>query len=179
MIIKLEHLLGLLFFRYAEVILTIFRIYDYFNQTFFFFLNAEYFIKNEQYLHSTRIYYLLFSWSMDFSVLTSWVFHSNLPDSPNGEWPHFYCNILQFSSVTWSCPILWDPMDCSTPGLPSITNSQSLLKLVSIELVMPSNHLILCRPLLLLAPNPSQHQGLFQWVNSSHGVAKVLEFQLQ
>ena len=43
----------------------------------------------------------------------------------------------------------FDPMDCSMPGF-SITNSQSLLKLVSIELVMPSNHLILCRPLLLL-----------------------------
>ena len=44
---------------------------------------------------------------------------------------------------------------------------------------MPSSHLILCRPLLLLPPNPSQHQGLFQWVNSLHEVAKVLEFQLQ
>ena len=41
-------------------------------------------------------------------------------------------------------------MDCSTPGFPVITNSQSLLKLMSIELVMPSNHLILCHPLLLL-----------------------------
>ena len=41
-------------------------------------------------------------------------------------------------------------MDCSTPGLPVITNSWSLLKLMSIESVMPSNHLILCRPLLLL-----------------------------
>ena len=40
-------------------------------------------------------------------------------------------------------------MDCSTPGLLSIANSQSLLKFTSIELVMPSNHLILCRPLLL------------------------------
>ena len=44
---------------------------------------------------------------------------------------------------------------------------------------MPSNHLILCRPLLLLPPIPSQHQGLFQWVSSWHQVAKVLEFQLQ
>ena len=66
----------------------------------------------------------------------------------------------------------------------SITNSWSSLKLMSIESVMPSSHLILCRPLFLLlpippAPNPSQHQGLFQWVNSSHEVAKVLEFQLQ
>ena len=41
-------------------------------------------------------------------------------------------------------------MDCSTLGPLSITNSQSLLKLMSIESVMPSNHLILCRPLLLL-----------------------------
>ena len=40
-------------------------------------------------------------------------------------------------------------------------------------------HLILCHPLLLLPPNPSQHQGLFQWVNSLHDMAKVLEFQLQ
>ena len=46
-----------------------------------------------------------------------------------------------------------------------------------VELVMPSNHLILCHPSPSLpAPNPSQHQGLFQWVNFSHEVAKVLEF---
>ena len=42
-----------------------------------------------------------------------------------------------------------DPMDCNTPDFP-ITNSPSLLKLMSIESMMPSNHLILCRPLLLL-----------------------------
>ena len=56
---------------------------------------------------------------------------------------------IQFSSVTQSCPTLPDAMDFSTPGLWSITNSRSLLKLISIELVMPSNHLILCCPLLL------------------------------
>ena len=44
----------------------------------------------------------------------------------------------------------------------SITNSQSLLKLMSIESVMTSSHLILCRP-FSPAPNTSQHQGLFQW----------------
>ena len=61
----------------------------------------------------------------------------------------------------------------------SITNSQRLLKIMSIELVMPSNpsH-------SLSSPSPptlnlSQHQGLFQWVCSSHQVAKVLELQLQ
>ena len=57
---------------------------------------------------------------------------------------------VQFSSVAQLCPTLCDPMDCSTPGLLSITNSQSLLKLMSIELVMQSNHLIFCHPLLLL-----------------------------
>ena len=55
----------------------------------------------------------------------------------------------QFSSVAQSCLTLCDPMDCRTPGLPVITNSLSVLKLMSIESVMPSNHLILYRPLLL------------------------------
>ena len=59
----------------------------------------------------------------------------------------------------------------------SITNSQSSLRLTSIKSVMPSSHLILCRPLLLLPPIPPSI-SLFQWVNSSHEVAKVLEFQL-
>ena len=60
----------------------------------------------------------------------------------------------------------------------SITTSQSSLKLMSIELVMPSNHLILSSP----SPptfNLSKHQSLFKWVSSLHQVAKVLEFQLQ
>ena len=55
----------------------------------------------------------------------------------------------KFSSVSHSWLTLCHPMDCSTPGLP-ITDSRSLLKLMSIESVMPSNHLILCHPLLLL-----------------------------
>ena len=55
---------------------------------------------------------------------------------------------------------------------------ESLLKLMSIESVIPSNHLILCHPLLLLS-SVSQHQGLFLWVSSSPQVAKVLELQLQ
>ena len=54
------------------------------------------------------------------------------------------------SLVTQLCPTLCNCMDCSTPASLSITSSQSLLKLVSIQLVIPSNHLILYRPLLLL-----------------------------
>ena len=53
-------------------------------------------------------------------------------------------------SVTESCPTLCNPMDCSTPGFLVLHYLQSLLKCMSIELVMPSNHLILCHPLLLL-----------------------------
>ena len=53
-------------------------------------------------------------------------------------------------SVAKSCPTLCNPMDCSTPGFLSFTVPWSLLKLMSIESVMPSNHLILCCPLLLL-----------------------------
>ena len=54
----------------------------------------------------------------------------------------------------------------------SITNSQNLPKLMSIELVMPSNHFIVCHSPSPPALNLSQHQGLFQWVSSSHQVAK-------
>ena len=61
----------------------------------------------------------------------------------------------QFSPVAQSCLTLCDPMDHSTSGLLSITNSQSLPKPMSIELVMPSNHLILCCLLLLPSIFPS------------------------
>ena len=61
----------------------------------------------------------------------------------------------------------------------SITNSQSLLKLMSIESVMPSSHLILCRPLLFLPPIPPSISVFSNWINSLHEVPKVLEFQLK
>ena len=57
---------------------------------------------------------------------------------------------FRFSSVAQSSLTLCDPMDCSTPGHPVHHQTQSLLKLMSIELVMPSNHHILYHPLLLL-----------------------------
>ena len=57
---------------------------------------------------------------------------------------------IQFSSVAQSCPTICDPMNCSTSGLPILHQLPSLPKLMSIELVMPSNTLILCCPLLLL-----------------------------
>ena len=60
----------------------------------------------------------------------------------------------QTRSVAQSCPTLCNPMNRSMPGLLSITNSWSSLRLMSIESVIPSSHLILCRPLLLLPPIP-------------------------
>ena len=57
---------------------------------------------------------------------------------------------FQFSSVAQSCPILCDPMNCSMPGFPVYRNSWILLRLMSIQSVMPSNYFILCHPLLLL-----------------------------
>ena len=61
---------------------------------------------------------------------------------------HRQRSLAVFSSVTQLCPTLCDPMDCSTSGLPVHPSSQSLPKFMSIELAMPSNHLILCHPLL-------------------------------
>ena len=60
----------------------------------------------------------------------------------------------QIRSVAQSCPTLCDSMNRSTPASLSITNSQSSLRLMSIESVMPSSYLILCRPHLLLPPIP-------------------------
>ena len=60
---------------------------------------------------------------------------------------------LQLSSVSQSCLTLWDPVEWGQASL-SITNFRSSRKLMSIESVMPSSHLILCRPLLLLPPTP-------------------------
>ena len=62
----------------------------------------------------------------------------------------FHTALYQFSSFSQSCLTLCDPMNRSTPGTLSITNSRSPPKPISIRSVMPSNHLILCRTLLLL-----------------------------
>ena len=86
---------------------------------------------------------------------------------------------VQFTSVSQSCPTLCNHMNCSMPGLPVHHQlpefTQTHIHRVS-DAIQPSHPLLSPSP---PAPNPSQHQCLFQWVNSSHDVAKVLEFQLQ
>ena len=98
----------------------------------------------------------------------------SLLSEPLGKPPKF----IQLSSVQplSRVQLFTTPWITARQASLSITNSQSLPKLMSIKLVMPSPPLSSPSP---PAPNPSQHQGLLQWVNSSHQVVKVLEFQLQ
>ena len=94
------------------------------------------------------------------------------------EWLTLNFHMVLFSSVAQSCPTLCNPMNHSTPGLPVHHQlsefTQTRVHQVS-DAIQPSHPLSSPSP---PAPNPSQHQSLFQWVNSSHEVAKVLEFQL-
>ena len=86
---------------------------------------------------------------------------------------------IQFSSVAQLCPTLCDPMDCSTPGLPVHHQlpefTQTHVHWVG-DAIQPSHPLSSPSP---AAFNRSQHQGLFQWVSSSHQVVKVPQLQLQ
>ena len=85
---------------------------------------------------------------------------------------------VKFSSIVQSCPTLCDSMNHSTPGLPVYHQlpefTQTHIHRVR-DVIQPSHPLSSPSP---PAPNPSQHQSLFQQVNSLHEVAKVLEFQL-
>ena len=86
---------------------------------------------------------------------------------------------IQFSSVSQLCPTLCDPMDCSTPGLPV---HHQLLEPTQTHVHRDGDAIQPFHPLSSPSPpafNLSQHQGFFQWVSSSHQVAKVLQFQLQ
>ena len=91
----------------------------------------------------------------------------------------FIISTVQFNSVTQSCPSVCHPMSCNMPGFPvhhqHLDPTQTHVHRVS-DAIQPSH------PLLSPSPpvyNLSQHQGLFQWMSSSHQVAKVLEFQCQ
>ena len=87
-------------------------------------------------------------------------------------------NKLQFSSAAQLSPTLCDPMDCGIPGLPVHHWLPEITKTHVHQIgdaIQPSHPLSFPSPPAL---NLSQHQGLFQWVNSLHKVAKVLEFQL-
>ena len=90
----------------------------------------------------------------------------------------FCCFCIPFSSVTQSCPTLCDSMNHSMPGLPV---HHQLPEFIQTHVHRVSDAIQPSHPLSSPSPpalNPSQNQSLFQWVNSSQEVAKVLEFQL-
>ena len=113
--------------------------------------------------------------------------------SPSIWFLHLYFNwfwtwarntsVIYFSSVTQSCPTLCDSIAAARQASLSITNSRSLLKLMSIKSVMPSNHLILCHPLLLppsIFPSISIFSNGIRW--PKYGVsasASVLPMNIQ
>ena len=114
-------------------------------------------------------------WSSD--MLNSLSSHKIKHLSPY-NFQHAYYISQSVSSVAQSCPTLCNPMDCSTPGFP-IHHQLPELTQTHVhwagDAIQQSHSLSSPSPAL----NLSQHQGLFQWVSSSHEVAKVLEFQLQ
>ena len=129
-----------------------------------------------------------FLWSnVYFTLIIScwfslWVFYQLLKV---GYWNILllvYCSLCLLSGcclVTRSCPILGDPMGCSTPGLAVL---HYLLEFAQTHVRWVGVALQLSHPLSPPSPpalNLSYHWGLFQWVGSLHQVAKVLEFQLQ
>ena len=91
--------------------------------------------------------------SLTVSIVSSSICHEGMgPDAMIlGFWMLSFkpSDVYQFSSVTQSCPTLWPPWTAACQASLSITNSQSLPKLMSIESVLPSKHLTLCCPLLL------------------------------
>ena len=113
---------------------------------------------------SSALLLLLFFFFVLYSLIILWIFFHL-----------FLFSSVQSLSRIWLFVIPW--IAAHQASL-SITNSRSLFKLMSIESVMPSSHLIPLSSPSPPAPNSSQHQGLFQWVNSSHEVTKILEFQL-
>ena len=109
--------------------------------------------------------------------------HTNWPICSKFIWRNckLYCKTFSksVSSATQSCPTLCEPMNHSIPGLPVFHQLQESththVHWVG-DAIQPSHPL--SSP-SLPAPNPSQHQGLFHWVSSSHQVAKGVKFQLQ
>ena len=133
----------------------------------------------------------LFFEALSFLYFVTAIWKTNIPinwmlaletwsDSGWKFWQEYYLgDIVPFicSSVAQTCPILWDPMDYSMPGFPFL---HYLPEFAQTHVRWVGDAIQLSHPLSTPSPfalNLSQHQGLFQWVNSSHQVAKVLELQ--
>ena len=134
----------------------------------------------QQWCHLHIWCYWYFSWQSWFQLVLHPARHFTWCTMHRSEISRvtIYSLDVQFSSVAQSCPTLCDPMNHSTPGFPVhhqlLEFTQTHVHRVG-DAIQPSHLLSSPSP---PAPNPSQNQGVFQWVNSSHEVAKVLEFQL-
>ena len=120
----------------------------------------------------TKIMHYIITWSRCAWLSSTCIFKSMSLRSLTSD-------VFNLSSVAQSCLNLCDPMDSSTPGLPV---HYQLPEFTQTHIHWVGDAIQWSHPLLspsALAFNCSQHQGLFQWVSSSHQVAKVLEFQLQ
>ena len=129
--------------------------------------------------HQTCQFLLLSRLPLCYRILSSWGESCILCTVIKARMKHQSESVsfssLQLLSRVW---LFTNPWTRAGQASLSITNSQSLPKLMSIESLMTSNHLILCRPLLLL-PSVFPSMCLFKWVSSSHQVARILEFQFQ
>ena len=123
---------------------------------------------------------------LNFGVVFSMKTHLHLYKNPvlfyqfsRSQHLTLHCKSVQFSSITQSCPTLHNPMNCSMPNLPVHHQlpefTQSQVRWVG-DVIQPSHPLSSPSP---PAPNPSRHQGLFQWVSSLPHVAKVLDTAIQ
>ena len=134
---------------------------------------------NAMYIYTLHSWFFLMLKQLNFGPRC----RSSLPFAPLGTSSLMlisfqYLHLVQFSSVAQSCPTLCDPMNRSTPGLPVHHRLPEFTKTHVHRVrdaIQPSHPRLSPSP---PAPNPSQYQSLFQWVNSSHEVAKVLDFQL-
>ena len=146
-----------------------------------------YFLRNRKPFETPKVNLIFLS----FALLLAFCWHfsltlyhvSHFQDTCKYTWVSSIKMISPFSSVRFrsvaqSCPTPFDPMNRSTSGLPVHHQlpefTQTHIHRVG-DAIQPSHPLSSPSP---PAPNPSQHHSLFQWVNSSHAVAKVLEFQL-
>ena len=125
---------------------------------------------SSQTMGETQVSHILSDWTELILILFMCIWESQI---------FKYRIRFQFSSVTQAYPTLCYPMNHSTPGLPVHHQlpefTETHIHWVG-DAIQPSHPLSSPSPPAL---NPSQHQGVFQWVNSSHEVAKVLEFQFQ
>ena len=135
------------------------------------------------YLGCSHVLAIVSSAAMNVGVYVSFSITISLGYMPGsgtvGSTTSTFFSSVQFGSVTQSCLTLCNPMDYSTPGFPA---HHQLPELTQTHVHRVGDAIQPSYPLLstsLPAFNLSKHQGLFQWVTSSHQVAKLLEYQLQ